>query len=74
MSTMYLEWSRCPECGGSGGSLMTERDLARRWQVSPGHLSNQRSAGDGPPYIKLGKAVRYRIDDIEKYERANTQE
>lgn len=53
---------------------MTERDLARRWQVSPGHLSNQRSAGDGPPYIKLGKAVRYRIDDIEKYERANTQE
>lgn len=48
--------------------LLTARDLAERWQCSPGSLANQRSEGSGPRFVKLGKLVRYRLADIEAYE------
>jgi len=43
-------------------------DLSRRWRVSPRTLERKRWTGDGPPYVKIGGAVRYRLDDIEAYE------
>jgi hypothetical protein len=52
------------------GQLLTERQLAARWQVAAGHLANLRSAGAGPVFIRLGRAVRYRVDDIEAHEAA----
>jgi hypothetical protein len=50
--------------------LLTDAQLAVRWQLSRGTLANQRSQGRGPAYIKLAGRVRYRRSDIEAYERA----
>ena len=48
--------------------LLTTRDLAERWQVNAGSLANDRSAGRGVPYVKIGGAVRYRLRDVEGFE------
>jgi hypothetical protein len=50
--------------------LLTDAQLAARWQVSRGTLANQRSQGRGPAYLKLSGRVRYRRSDIEAYEQA----
>jgi hypothetical protein len=47
---------------------LTPAHLARRWSVTAGHLANQRSAGIGPTYLKLGGRILYRLVDIEAYE------
>ena len=48
--------------------LMTDTELAERWQTSRGTLANARSRGDGCPYLKLGGLVRYALDDVLAYE------
>lgn len=40
-------------------ALLTEDQQAKRWGISPKTLANQRWRGDGPPFIKLGRLVRY---------------
>jgi hypothetical protein len=50
--------------------LLTDAQLAMRWQLSRGTLANQRSQGRGPAYLKLAGRVRYRRSDIEAYEEA----
>jgi hypothetical protein len=50
--------------------LLTDAQLAMRWQLSRGTLANQRSQGRGPAYLKLAGRVRYRRADIEAYEQA----
>jgi hypothetical protein len=50
--------------------LLTDAQLAVRWQLSRGTLVNQRSQGRGPAYLKLAGRVRYRLSDIEAYEQA----
>jgi hypothetical protein len=50
--------------------LLTDAQLADRWQMSRGTLANQRSQGRGPAYLKVCGRVRYRRCDIEDYERA----
>jgi predicted DNA-binding transcriptional regulator AlpA len=50
--------------------LLTDAQLAARWQLSRGTLANQRSQGRGPAYVKLAGRVRYRRSDIEAYEQA----
>jgi predicted DNA-binding transcriptional regulator AlpA len=50
--------------------LLTNAQLAARWQLSRGTLANQRSQGRGPAYLKLAGRVRYRRSDIEAYEQA----
>lgn len=42
-------------------SLMTQRELCNRWQVSEATLERWRSEGIGPIYVKLGGQVRYQI-------------
>ncbi len=39
--------------------LLTENEQAARWGIAPKTLANQRCRGDGPPFIKLGRLVRY---------------
>lgn len=51
-----------------GEILLTTKDLAHRWQVNAGSLANDRSAGRGVPYVKIGGAVRYRLHDVERFE------
>ena len=55
---------------GRENDLLTDAQLAVRWQLSRGTLANQRSQGRGPAYLKLAGRVRYRLSDIEAYEQA----
>lgn len=55
--------------------LLTTDELAARWGRSPRSLANDRSAGRGIRYIRLGGGtIRYYLSDIEKYEAACTVE
>lgn len=49
--------------------LLNEKQLARRWNVSVKKLQADRPAGKGPSFHRFGRAIRYRIADIEAYER-----
>lgn len=49
-------------------NLLTEKELAARWQVNPGWLATLRSQRRGPVYRKIGFNVRYRVSDVEAYE------
>ena len=49
--------------------LLTEKQLAERWKLpSAKKLQADRLKRIGCPYIKLGKLVRYHLDDVEAYE------
>jgi hypothetical protein len=45
-------------------------DLSRRWSISPRTLERWRWLRQGPPYIKVGGRVLYRLDDVEAFEAA----
>ncbi len=47
---------------------LTQIELARRWKISPRTLERWRWLKLGPPYLKLGGRVAYRLEDIEAYE------
>ena len=44
----------------SAERLLTPKDAANFLRVSPSWLAKARMRGDGPPYVKLGRAIRYR--------------
>jgi hypothetical protein len=48
-----------------------QADLARRWNVSPRTLERWRWLGKGPPYLKIGGRVAYRLCDVEAFEAAH---
>lgn len=45
----------------------TERQLAERLGISVRTLQAQRQRGNGVPFVKLGRAVRYARSDVEQY-------
>lgn len=47
---------------------LTTDDLAARYQVAPATIRKWRHDGTGPPGIKLGRHVRYRRVDVERWE------
>lgn len=55
-------------------TYLNQTDLSRRWKISPRSLERWRVARVGPPFVKIGGAVRYRLEDVEAYEREQTQE
>lgn len=48
---------------------LTQRELADRWNKSEATIERYRSDGVGPRFLKIGGAVRYRLEDIEAFER-----
>jgi len=49
---------------------LTERELAKRWRLSPSSLQQQRHRGVSPvPWLKIGRAVRYALPDVLAAER-----
>ena len=48
--------------------------LAARWGLERSTLDKWRQLKKGPPYLKLGGRVAYRLADIEAYETKNRQE
>lgn len=52
--------------------FLSEKQLAMRWSLaSAKKLQADRGAGLGCPWVKIGRAVRYRMSDIVAYEIAN---
>jgi hypothetical protein len=51
-----------------------QRQLARRWNISPRTLERWRWQNDGPSYLKVGGRVCYRLEDVEAYETARLHE
>lgn len=47
----------------------TQTDLARRWRISPRTLERWRWERKGPPWLRVGGRVLYRIEDVLAYER-----
>lgn len=47
--------------------MLTRRHLAERWELSKETLKRREKAGI-LPFLKLGRGVRYKIEDIERIE------
>jgi len=45
----------------------TEQELARRTGTAADTWAKRRRTGNGPPFVKLGKSVRYRIADVDAW-------
>ena len=52
--------------------LTLEEVIARyRGQVSEGTLRNWRTMRIGPSFIKIGKAVLYPVDELDRWDKSN---
>jgi hypothetical protein len=62
----------------NGLPRLNEKQLAERWGVSVRTLQAARVKGGGVPFVRIGRAVRYRLEDVLAYEharlRTNTSE
>ena len=48
-------------------SYLTTPQLAERIGLSPITLEIWRSRGSGPPYIRIGRAIRYDLREVERW-------
>lgn len=48
-------------------TLLNEIEAARFLKLSRSFLRQSRVRGDGPAFIKAGRAVRYRVSDLEAW-------
>jgi hypothetical protein len=51
--------------------MFTEKDAAEYLKCSTGWLRKMRLYGGGPPYVKIGRMVRYRQEDLAEFVVAN---
>ena len=64
-----------PQTGGIGDTtaaidlrlVMNDVKAAEALDLSPTTLRKWRTTGRGPSYVKLGKNVRYRLEDLTAY-------
>ena len=49
--------------------FLSEVELATRWAMSSKTLTRWRGIRRGPPFVKLGKTVRYAMSDVLEFER-----
>jgi predicted DNA-binding transcriptional regulator AlpA len=52
-------------------ALLDTRQAAERCKLSPRTLEKRRRLGGGPAFVRLGRAVRYRVEDLEAWILAN---
>ena len=53
--------------------LLHPRDVARILNVSTSWLAKSRLSGDGPRFVKIGRAVRYLESAVREYIKARTR-
>ena len=53
----------------SGSGTLTDLEVAERLGVSRFTVRSWRLKGVGPRFLKMGRAVRYRSQDVDEYER-----
>ena len=47
--------------------LLTPKEAARFMRLSESWLAKARMRGDGPPYVQIGRAIRYQQSDLITY-------
>lgn len=47
--------------------ILTQEELAERMRVSPSTLAKARVTGDGPPFLKIGRSVRYEVAAVDQW-------
>jgi predicted DNA-binding transcriptional regulator AlpA len=62
--------------GASPPIFVDTAEAARLLALSASHLEKLRFYRDtkGPPYVRLGRAIRYRVSDLEAWATARVQE
>jgi hypothetical protein len=53
-------------------TLLTEQQVAARWQVAAKTLRNARVAGRLLGFVKIGRCVRYRLSEVIAFEERNS--
>jgi predicted DNA-binding transcriptional regulator AlpA len=53
-------------------SLLNEAEAAKFLAVSVRTLQAWRTRDSGPPFVRLGRAIRYRLKDLIEWVRSNT--
>jgi hypothetical protein len=48
-------------------ALLNQREAADFLRLSPRTLERFRLTGDGPPYVKAGRRVAYRPEDLDRW-------
>ena len=51
-------------------SLLSQRELAQRWGRTESAISLATAVGAGPRYVKIDGAMRYPVEEGQRYERA----
>jgi Helix-turn-helix domain len=60
----------CTDAGSNGhGHVPDPGQVAERYQVSIETLKDWRYHSTGPKHVKVGHHVRYRVRDLERWER-----
>ena len=54
-------------------TLLTVNGAAEFLQLSKSWLNKKRISGDGPQFIKMGRSVRYSLQALEEFKRANAR-
>ncbi|MDD4194969.1 MAG: helix-turn-helix domain-containing protein [Syntrophorhabdaceae bacterium] len=53
--------------------MYTTKTAAIKLSLSPATLEAWRCRGGGPKFVKLGKAVRYRLEDLDEFLKSKTR-
>ena len=51
--------------------ILTEQQLAERWELSPKTLQAWRHQGKALPFFKIGRNVRYSLEAVEAFEQSS---
>lgn len=58
----------------TSGPVLTQEELAKRWDCTVRTVQNYRKSGKGPRYMLVGFSPRYLLSEIEAYEQSQQQE
>jgi predicted DNA-binding transcriptional regulator AlpA len=50
--------------------MLTAKEVATEMKISTSWLAKRRMDGDGPPYIKVGRSIRYMRTEIMQWMRS----
>ena len=56
-----------PKIGLGMSTLMTEQEAGSILRVTVKTLQGWRYRGGGPPFVKVGRCVRYRLEDLQAF-------
>ena len=73
MNIMHEQPRGAAVAWANGGSqlspdlLLSTKEVAAKFGLGVRYLETARTQGDGPAFIRLGRAVRYRVRDINQW-------